>query len=100
MDVRLYIPGTDDEIICDYRGKKGDFFAGKVKRLCCRVEILVLFHQFEEMVNNMVFTEVDRIGEEIDCLSFVVQFPGRANTQTLSNLQLMNGDDIVFKVID
>jgi hypothetical protein len=100
MEVRLYIPGTDDEIICDYYDKKEDFFLCKVKRLCCRGEILVLFHQLEEMVIGQVIPEVERLWEEIDRLGFVAQFPGNANTQTLFNIQLTNGDDIVFKVID
>lgn len=100
MRIRLFIPQSSDEIIArDVRVDHG-LYVGKVERLQVRGEILALFHQLEEAANNVAIPEAERLTAQIERLGFRVELPGRAEAAIPSRLQVMNGDDIAFRLAD
>lgn len=96
----MFISNTQNEIIVSDVCRQGSMFVGKVDRLCCSGEVLVLFRQLEDAINDNLISEAERITLLIDHLGFVAQWPNHPGSQPVSRLQIMNGNDIAFEVAD
>lgn len=99
MGIRLIRQSTGEEIrLAKVRERNGTYF-GKVDVLTCRGDTLALFHELEELANATILGEADRVAEAIDRLGFLADgLPNVPGLVPCEQLQLMNGDDVSFRV--
>lgn len=99
IQVRLFRHATGEEIHIVELHERSGAYCGKVEVLTCCGPTLALFHALEQMANDNIIPEAERVGEEIDHLGFLVEGLSKTSQpQPCRELQLMNGDDVSFRV--
>jgi hypothetical protein len=95
--IRLFAPETGEEIQLAEVRLQEDWYIGKVVWFQCRASTLALFQKLEALANSNVLSAVDQVAEEIERIGFVVDGMFEVR-RACKELQIMNEDDIAFKV--
>ncbi|MBI1287897.1 MAG: hypothetical protein GC178_09990 [Flavobacteriales bacterium] len=74
--------------------KSGNSYSGKFEAISMPSELMELFRRYEDYANNQMLSLLDDIDFEIEGYGLKLKDSG----EKMLNVQIMNGDDITFKV--
>ena len=96
----MYLIDKLENHLCDIEEQQidGSSVTGKVRKSKLPKALNDLLSLYEEAVNNLVFSKLDEIEDEIKSFEILVVIDGKKFK--IGNLQLMNYEDISFDIED